>query len=486
MKKIYIVLGIAASMMFSSCSDFLDREPSTELPSETAITTVSDLKNAINGVGYLLSGDPVGFERMTYPGEFGLFADLRSQDFKAARDDGQTSEIRLYNYNPNGIYPDYGYRIFYAALANVNNALASVPNVTTSNAEEEKQVVDYTGQLLAWRGLLHFDLARMFCHIPTTVTNPEQSLGLVISDELYPTDYKGTRSNLKETYKFIIDQFSAAIELLGDEKSNGYFNKYAALALRARAYLYNGEYDKALADAKAVIDSQKYKMLTRDSYVEAWGKEGADETIFELLITDKYNPQRYGMGYYCDADGYPECSFKTDAYLYQYLTANKDKDVRAKLIKPGEIKGKKYYFPNKYPGRDGNAYVNDPKIIRLSEVYLIAAEAQWHLDNDAHDEPSYDLAGTSAAAAEYINAIQKNRIEGYEDVSSVTLEDILHQYEIEMFAENQITFAYWRNHQDIKSGEAGQDIKYNDYRTIMAIPQSERDQNANLQQNPEY
>ena len=115
------------------------------------------------------------------------------------------------------------------------------------------------------------------------------------------------------------------------------------------------------------------------------------------------------------------------------------------------------------------------------DQYLIAAEAQWHLDNSG----SYDLAKTSAKAAQYINAIDKNRIAGYTDKTSVTLADILHEYEIEMFCENQITFAYWRNRQSV-TNQANQEVKYNDYRTIMAIPQSEIDYNKALQQNPEY
>ena len=95
------------------------------------------------------------------------------------------------------------------------------------------------------------------------------------------------------------------------------------------------------------------------------------------------------------------------------------------------------------------------------------------------------LSATSTAAAEYINAIQRNRIADYADVASVSLEDILHQYEIELFCENQITFAYWRNHQSV-TDENMEEVKYNDYRTILPIPQAERDYNSELQQNPEY
>lgn len=293
-------------------------------------------------------------------------------------------------------------------------------------------------------------------------------------------DYKGTRKNLSETYDFIIKQFTDALPLLAKKSDNGYFNYYAALGLRARAYLYNGQYNEALADAQEIINSGAYKMLTRDNYVDAWSKEAANETILEFVQTEKYNQQRYAPGYYCDASGYAENGFDTDGFLYKYL-ASHPKDVRSGLIKDQTSAKASGYYPNKYPGRNGNLYVNNPKLLRLSEIYLIAAEAQWHLDNAG----SYDLTKTSADAAQYINAIDENRIEGYQDKASVTLEDILNEYVIEMFCENQIAFAYWRNHQSV-TNQSKQEIKYNAYNTIMAIPQREIDYNKDLQQNPEY
>ena len=226
------------------------------------------------------------------------------------------------------------------------------------------------------------------------------------------------------------------------------------------------------------------ELLSRSNYISSWASEGAAETLFEMKLSSEYNAQRYGPGYYTDATGYPECAFNTKGYLYKYLSTH-PKDIRSRLIKD-QTDAKEYEaaagnYPAKYPGQNANIYVNNPKIIRLSEVYLIAAEAQWHIDNPG----SYTLTGTSAAAAKYINAIQKNRIEGYEDVTSVTLQDILHQYEIELFCENQITYAYWRNHQSVTSSNEVE-IKYNDYRTILPIPQAERDYNKELQQNPKY
>jgi len=116
--------------------------------------------------------------------------------------------------------------------------------------------------------------------------------------------------------------------------------------------------------------------------------------------------------------------------------------------------------------------VNNPKIIRLSEVYLIAAEASFHLN------------GGSEAAA-YINEIEKNRVEGYTDVASVTIDDIIFEYTKELFAENQIAFAYWRNGKSV-TNSLGQQIGADNQRAIMPIPQREIDMNAALVQNPGY
>lgn len=466
-------MGLAASLTFSACS--LDQEPTTSLTTETAISSASDLEKAINGVGYLLSN-----YRMTYFSEFALYGDLRCNDFKVIDSNGQTTGISQY-VNTGSDYPsETGYYIFYASLANVNNALAAAEKIESSD-----DVNKYKGQLLAWRAMLHFDLARIFCKIPTTVSDPSKELGLVLADEVKPTDYKGTRTDLKSTYDYIISQFTQALELLPAEYTNGYIGYHAALALRARAYLYMGEYSKALADAKEVIQTSGKSLYGLGNYLNAWsGIEGAGENLFELLTTSTYNMQRYAPGYYCDADGYSECGFNTDAYLYKYLSSHPE-DVRSGLIKDqsaASYQSSAGYYPNKYPGREGSLYVNNIPVVRLSEMYLIAAEAAWHIDNPS---ATIDVNATSATAATYMNTLDDNRIAGYTSKATVSLADILHEYEIEMFLENQITYAYWRNKQSVTANTA-EVINYDDYRVLQPIPDREINYNADLQQNPGY
>ena len=198
MKKIYII-GLLFGMTFTSCSDFLDKMPSTSLPVEEAITTMTDLKNAVNGIGYLMSEG-----RMTYSADFAIFADLRGGDFQAISNNNQAGPIARYTMTKYDQEPYYAYAYFYQAIANVNKALSAIDNIQYSE-EEVAEFNDYKGQLYAWRAMLHFDLARMFCNIPTATADVNAAnSGLVLSTEVYETDYVGSRSTLKQTYDQIL------------------------------------------------------------------------------------------------------------------------------------------------------------------------------------------------------------------------------------------------------------------------------------------
>ena len=464
MKKIYLALGLVAGMAFTSCD--LDTLPSTALGEDIAITTESDLQNAVNGIGYLVSED-----RMTYAAEYGIYADLKTDEFKIVDDYGQSSGISLYTLSKHDELVETAYYYYYKAIANCNKALA-----LSADLEKTEELVNLQGQLYAWRGMLHFDLARMYAHIPTAVSDINAAnSGIVLSTEVYEPDYKGSRSTLKQTYDQIIADLTKGMEMMGEGTDNGvgYHGYYSALALRARANLYAGNYGAALADAKEVIANGGYELYTPSTYEKAWAQEGSSESIFELLITANHNPQRNSLGYYTDASGYPECALADEGVILTYLLANPN-DVRSKMIKEQAVDGVAgtHFFPAKYPGREG-IYVNNPKIIRLSEVYLIAAEAELKGNNDG------------AAAAAYINAIEQNRVEGYEDVASVTIDDILFEYEVEFFAENQIAFAYWRNQKSV-TNQVGKEIGCNDDLTILPIPQREIDYDPTLVQNPGY
>ena len=198
--------------------------------------------------------------------------------------------------------------------------------------------------------------------------------------------------------------------------------------------------------------------------------------MLEYLQTDTYNAQRYAPGYYTSPKGYSEYGVSKEFYLW--LTSDAA-DIRGSLVAdytsvpPGESDYHTGYYPLKYPGNSGVSvpmYVNNIKVLRLSEIYLIAAEAALKTGGDA---------------AAYLNVLRSNRIRGYEEVAAVTLEDILNERRKELFAEGQIAFDFWRNGLSVTTslGEIGSE----DYRTVLPLPKEEIDMaKGKLVQNPGY
>lgn len=79
--------------------------------------------------------------------------------------------------------------------------------------------------------------------------------------------------------------------------------------------------------------------------------------------------------------------------------------------------------------------------------------------------------------------LRRNRIQGYEDVSSANMVDILNERRKELFGEGQIAFDYWRN--GLTVVKEGVSVGPQDGRTVLQIPKEEIDlAKGKLKQNP--
>ena len=134
--------------------------------------------------------------------------------------------------------------------------------------------------------------------------------------------------------------------------------------------------------------------------------------------------------------------------------------------------------------------LNNVPLIRLSEVYLIAAEAAVKLENDDK-------------AAEYLSAIAQRANPDAEELVGVTLERVLEERSKELIGEGHRFFDAMRNNLTItRYTDEALDMGYHYplaqaasrsfdrtyYRTILPIPINEVNANPAIaeQQNPEY
>lgn len=477
MKKILILLlGVA----LLGCTENLTQSPSDQLPSKEAIISITDLTNAVNGAYQRMAVD-----QGSYAGYYGMYADGTSGELKYLESANHFSPIIRFQSDQNSEFSDLAYYDIYISLGRINDIFTVYDGVAAGTDAEKAKKNDLKGQLLALRALFHFDAARIFAKLPTSgVDINAANSGIVIANAKYPVNQKFKRSTLKESYDFIISQLVEAKTLLSkplkaSDKVMGKFDYWAATALLSRVYLYAGDYSNALKNAEEVIKDGPYSLYTIENYISVWSREGTDESILEIRTTDQSNADRLSLGYLASPDGYAEAA--ASDYFVPFMLANPN-DVRCKIIEKYASKDNDYlaYWPMKYQGRAGVVsplYVNNPKLIRLSEIYLIAAEAI--------------LKGATSTrgktAADYYNELRTKRITSYVNATTVTIADILDERRRELFCENHRMFDLVRNKIDIPYNPTlPGTIKYNDDRLVAAIPQREIDINPEMKQNSGY
>lgn len=100
-------------------------------------------------------------------------------------------------------------------------------------------------------------------------------------------------------------------------------------------------------------------------------------------------------------------------------------------------------------------------------------------------QPASSGQNASKIAAGYINDLREQRITGYTDAASVTIDEILDERRKELFAEGHIAFDYWRNGKNVVKGSLT--TAPTDTKTVLPIPKEEIDlAKGKLKQNPGY
>ena len=353
--------------------------------------------------------------------------------------------------------------------------------------EEEEWRDNLKGEALAVRSLALFDLTRFF-GVPYTKDNGA-SLGVPIVTSLSDIDAKPARSTVAQCYAQFVGDLEDAAELMSPKFSKGRMNKWAAMSLLARAYLYMGEDVKALKaaeDAIAGAEENKWALWSNKDYPTAWSDDASaaapGEILFEMVINTVESQGKETMGRLNSKDGYDDMCITVSFY---HLLKEDPDDVRLKLL---SFDKKKYAYVYKYQPQAGEDIMDaNVPVIRLSETYLIAAEAAVKTgDNDE--------------AVKYLDAIV-NRANPAKTVvgTTVTLEDVMLERRKELVAEGHRMFDVIRNGGTVKriddedanltsTRHFASDKEYNwdFYKIILPIPKAERDVNPNVAQNPGY
>lgn len=475
-----LLLGLIASLV--SCKGFLDTEPTDRVVGETALKTLYDASVAVNGI----------YKDMKYQDYYGtyiqLMGDQRGDNIQPKA--MSTGWVQLYTLgyeSESSTYFDLWQRC-YQTIMRCNTLLANVDKLEVKNSTESAQKNDYIGQAYAVRALVYFDLTRLYGY-PYLKDNGASLGAVIIKGLTSPSESKQPRATVAKSYEQVLGDLETALPLLSKAKNKGHFNYWAARLLQARVYLYKGEWNKAYDAAKDVIDNSPYVLATREQYINYWQEEGTLESILELLVSPQSGIDSDG-GYASYWHNLWHGSPSAGATLiptvsWINLIKSDPNDIRAQFVRYDSQYDISKAWLSKFPGNGGvNFRYNNPKILRLSEAYLIAAEAALK-----------GSAGASVASG-YLNVIRKR---ANPDAPTVTATDDLIQIERrkEFIGEGHRFFDQMRIGKSIvrKDGDgynfaesAGcpATIDWNYYKIVLPISHTQRKFYPQLQQNPGY
>lgn len=436
MKKLFIASCITISLAISSCSNFLDVTPTNMGDSNSSIQTAADAKVIINGLMSKMAN--VAYYGRNFP----LYADAKGGDFTIASQGRGYDYLYVFNHsassNPySGIWTQ-GFH----ALVQINNLLTNIDKLVAAGSTENFNT--YKGQALTARALINFDLVRLY---GKPYNMDKSSLGIPNVTKVLEYSTQEKRISVEENYKQIVQDLKDAENILPKSKSDGYFNFFANKALQARVYLYMNDYENALKSAQEVIDSKVYTLYSNENWVKSWTGMFGTESILELgVYPNEADAGTSSLGAMFRRKGHGSTAILGNFVAADpFLTKLKkdDTDVRWGVMAYDEVGTTHLGAIYKYSGSttlagDKNSTANSTavniKVVRLSEVYLIAAEA-------ALLKPSPD----KALAANYLNAIrQRSPKLDAATSSTITLDMIADERSKELLGEGHRFFDMMR------------------------------------------
>ncbi len=506
LKSIYKVMGCAilAASLSSCVNDWLDVTPSDGADADAALTNSSDLDAARTGMYKALKGTSSLVDY--YGQQFFVYGDVHAGDDYQYNNIGGSNRASFYydmNYQTASEFVSstssstVTWKSPYIVIGRANRIIAAAEGGKLSDAAEAKETIDqYEAEAKVLRALAHFDLVRIYGK-PYTM-DQGASLGVPLVTEVLESSAKPARSTVAEVYTQVLNDLNDAINsgALATETEPGYVSVWGAEAILSRVYLNMGDYANALTVAEDIIKNSGAALWTRDQYFKAWDASTPNESefLFRLNVAGAVdNNDLNGIGNLQQREGYSEMvatkkfvdmltADPGDVRNDMFLPATKDKEVAAF--------GTNKVYLNKLRGQGGNLRtVTIIPIIRLSEVYLTAAECAFRTND-------------KAKAVEYLNDLVKNRTTTEASLATeanITLDRILIERRKELIGEGQRYFDALRNNETITryTSEAdkgwhktlskeAQSFDRTFFKAYAAIPQAEINANPEIKQNDGY
>ena len=482
LKYTFILLFIT----FYNCSNFLEQEPGSQTSINEQLSTKTGIITALNGAYSRI-------EQILRSNTFSVYSDLQSGNltFTPTETGNSIGQISVpfqlentYSFTDISIESDFdGFYDDSYNLINQTNLILEYVDALTDATETEKNQIK--AEALTIRAYAHFTLSLLYAQ-NYGYTSDASHLAIVyntttLTDGLtYPS-----RETTANTYSLIINDLQTALTyysdiLLLDGPTYSYFNTISTKALLARVYLSKNDFQNAYDTANDVILNSGSSLISSDNLIAEWEK--TDTPVSEILLEFSVPRDSGGEvgGSLASQFGFTSSSDYSDYVASADLVAlYEDTDIRKQLFLEEQLptlinedlEDAPYYFTKKF--QDNPGYV----AFRLSEMYLIRAEASLGLNNLEDCKTDINIIRNRANAS---------LLESTSNLKTA----LLLERRKEMSFEGQYFFDLARNQQNIVRGadciSPTCNLNYPSPKFVLPIPESNLELNENLLQNESY
>lgn len=478
MKKIFFAAAaVLSALTLSSCSDFLETQPTSSVSDSQVFTTISGAQGALNGCYYILDFEDLNYGRGDVNGYVShlMTFDSCGEDI-IVKGGWYCYDYNMWGHQRGDIFKTYClWYYYYLLINNVNSVIAYTPAIEGAAQADINAIV---GQALAIRGWAYFNLIQLFQQT-YAVASPKGMPGVPLYTEPSSDQTEGKgRGTIDETYAQIISDLTAAEEMLAgfSRQAKNHFDQSVVRGVLAHVYLVMGNWAKAgeyAAKARAgypLTSNEEYYLGFNDISTKSWMWGMKQDTENQLMGDGAYGPFALWTNYIVrdgDAGGWSfNCFFLNDKFVNLFTEG----DIRLGQIHWND--GLALHLSDKF--YDNSSLCGDFVFMRSEDMLLIEAEA------DARQ-------GKEAEALTLLNELQSLRgAKLSASTGEALVEDILIERRKELYGEGYAWYDIIRNQKAlVRDGNhenfgGAKSFPARSWRFVYQIPTSEIQNNPNI------
>lgn len=379
-------------------------------------------------------------------------------------------------------YAQYEWIYYWRFMQTINNVVAAINPETATTAQ-----LGQLGSAYAYRAMLYLDMARMYEFLPNDKTSNVNEDGNDISGLTVPIVKAGmseadARNNPRATHDEMVafieedlDNAEKYLVNLTDTKGKVLPSLACAYGLKARLYMWDGNYAKAQEYARKAIDTADVDPMTQQECMNTttgfnvtgpwmWGAQqsATNRTVtFGIVNWTSWVCNETAFGY-----ASAEPAFLIDRKFYERISNTDFRKLMFKAPAGSPIENQVVFLNSTYrasvpeygslkfrPGNGNDQNYNEGActaypLMRVEEMYFIEAEAAAHQD------------------AAQGKTLLENFMKSYRDPNYVCLmsstddvvEEIVFQKRVELWGEGQSFFDIKRLNYSVTRGYPGTNV----------------------------